>query len=163
MEVKWDTPLKDGQLECPVVSLKRVDLPDGFIYPTDDMLAEVFKGKGHQLRTWGRTQGVKVDDPHWIGVKGQTPLHWDPAYPRYSHHLKIRVDEWAACRGMNKIALKMTRGLFYILDTHSPHQVISKDKKWTWNVAISLDSHEIRDTDETIAKLIEYGENAPWL
>jgi hypothetical protein len=157
MNVKWTDPLKEGQRENPVVHYEYVELPQDFIYPTDAMLAEIFTGKGAQLKTWGRTPKVKENDPHWIGVKGSTPLHTDPAYPRYTHHLKIRVDDGIHCWGYNKSPLVLTRGLFYILDTHSPHQVYSKNSKDGWNVSISIDSKIQLDPASTIQQLINYG------
>lgn len=157
MNVKWTDPLKEGQRTNPVVYTEYVDLPADFIFPTDEMLNQIFTGKGAQLKTWGRTPGVKERDPHFIGVKGSTPLHVDPAYPRYTHHLKIRVDEGIHCWGYDKSPLTLTRGLFYILDTHSPHQVYSNGVKTGWNISISLDSKTQLDPAETIQQLIEYG------
>ena len=93
MDVKWTDELKKGQSANPVVFFQHVELPENFIHPSDAMLNRIFTGKGAQLKTWGRTPGVKENDPHWIGVKGSTTLHTDPRYPRYTHQLKIRVDD----------------------------------------------------------------------
>ena len=48
---------------------------------------------------------------------------------------------------------------FYILDTHSPHQVFNKNKIDCWNIAISLDSPKIWDSEEAITFLLDYGLN----
>ena len=60
---------------------------------------------------------------------------------------------------LNKVELELKRGLFYILDTHSPHQIISKTKYSIWNVAASIDSSIILDVTETKNRLINYLES----
>lgn len=162
MNVPWTYELKEGEKTNPAMYFEILELPEGFIYPTDEMLEQIMPGKNHRLQTWGRKPGEKVNDPHWIAVRGQTPLHRDPAYPRYSHHLKIRVDEGVAARGLDKQELELKRGLFYILDTHSPHQVTSKNKQ-AYNVAISIDSHEPIDPQKAINMCLEFGKNTDFL
>jgi hypothetical protein len=160
MDIPWLYELKSGQLDCPIVHARRVKLPDSVPVPTEDELLTVFKTDGFKLQTWARTVGedgkiVKENDPHWIAVRGQTPLHLDPSYPRYSHHLKVRVDPGISARGLNKVELPLARGTFYVLDTHSPHQVMSKSKT-AWNVAVSIDSSEKLDFDEAFQRCLNY-------
>ena len=94
-------------------------------------------------------------------------MHTDPPYPRYSHHLKIRVDLGLFVRGLDKVELKLERGLIYALDTHSPHQVFNKSKGWAkhdgWNVAVSFDSDRVWDKDEAVALCLQYIDNAPFI
>jgi hypothetical protein len=147
MNVDWEDPLKPGQRPCPVVFKQDVELPDEVIIPIDDELNQIFETKGYKLQTWGRSKDKKgktvlQHDPHWIAVKNSTPLHVDPKYPRYSHHLKVRVDSGIVCRGIDKVEQPLYRGLFYILDSHSPHQVLSKEEGTRWNVGVSIDSHQ---------------------
>ena len=160
-DVSWGYKLKEGQIENPAVFAAKIDLPDFIKIPTDEQLETIFETKGYKLQTWGRTKDskgkeVRTNDPHWIGVRKGTPLHTDFAYPRYSHHLKIRVDDGIIVRGLNKMELELERGIFYILDTHSPHQVLHKKKSAIWNVAVSIDSHEMLDPRECIKKSIEF-------
>jgi len=158
-DVKWDAPLKEGQRDNPVVYSAKIDMPSSVKIPTNDELEVIFKTKGYRLQTWGRSKDakgkeVKTNDPHWIGVRKGTPLHTDFAYPRYSHHLKVRVDDGIVVRGINKDELLLERGVFYILDTHSPHQVLHKNNDAIWNVAVSIDSHVLLDPMDCIKKSI---------
>ena len=173
MDVKWDYKLSDWQRANPVVYSTKVNLPKEIIFPNENHLKKVFKAKEFKpktgrLKAWGRGKDAdgKVnykDNPHWIAVRNGTPLHMDPPYPRYSHHLKIRVDEGIFVRGLDKNELKLETGTFYILDTHSPHQVFNKNIFDGWNVAISMDSDEIWDSQKAIDTLIEYGKNTEFV
>ena len=99
MDVKWDVPLKAGQRSNPAVFHTMVDIPPEIHFPSDDDLKKAFQvdefGKTKRLKTWGRKvekgKTILTNDPHWIAVRNGTPLHVDPRYPRYSHHLKIRL------------------------------------------------------------------------
>ena len=103
------------------------------------------------------------DSPHWIGTRRGTPLHRDELYPRYTHQLKVRVDDGIYARGLNKEEIKLERGLFYILDTHSPHQVFRKKEDAYWNISVSIDSYDLLPVDETIRRCINYGfNNSVW-
>ncbi len=164
MDVKFDYKLSGDQRSNPVVFSTKIEIPKGIIFPTETHLRKAFKTdefrqKSTRLKTWGRTKGKLKDDPHWIAVRNGTPLHMDPPYPRYSHHLKIRVDNGIFVRGIDKSELMLETGTFYILDTHSPHQVFNKNKFDGWNVAISLDSDDIWDEKKAIDSLIHYGLN----
>jgi|21_taG_2_1085346.scaffolds.fasta_scaffold20511_3 hypothetical protein len=162
MDIKWDATLKDYQRSNPVVYSQDYILPHTIIEPSDAVLNEIFK-KGETLKTWGRSKKdgktVVRNDPHFIACSKNTPLHVDPRYPRYSHHLKIRVDSEIYARGIDKVAMKLNRGTFYILDTHSPHQIfqnkeVSTDRT-SWNVACSLDSDDILDTS-IVPRMMKY-------
>lgn len=160
MDWKWDRELRPGMAVNPVVFAKKVELPANFIFPKDAELAEIFTTGKPQLKTWGRGATL-INDPHWIGVRGGTPLHIDPRYPRYTHQLKVRVDPGIFCRGIDLTEQKLERGLFYILDAHSPHQILSKNDKLAYNISISIDSKEVLDADECIRRCIEYGLTEP--
>ena len=161
MDVSWNYKLKEGQRNNPVVYFEIVTLSDFVPHPKESDLMEFFPKKSYRLQTWGRSvdsNGTTIitNDPHWIGVRRGTPLHIDPKYPRYSHHLKVRVDEGIVCRGLAREELVLERGLFYILDTHSPHQVVHKNKSGTWNIAASIDSHEVLDLESVKQDLIKF-------
>mgnify|MGYP005988199319 CR=1 FL=1 len=166
MDVGWDYKLDDGQRDNPVVFATSVELPDGIVFPNEYALraafkTDEFKKNSSRLKAWGRKKDksgktVFEDDPHWIAVRNGTPLHMDPPYPRYSHHLKIRVDEGIFVRGLSREELKLTRGTFYILDTHSPHQVFNKAKFDGWNVAVSIDSYNILPADDAIERCVNF-------
>lgn len=170
-DIKWGTPLKEHQRSNPAVFHTNVNLPSEIITPSNFDLMMAFQvekfGKGKRLKTWGRKQEngktVLTDDPHWIAVRNGTPLHTDPKYPRYSHQLKIRVDAGTFVRGQDKQELELKRGIFYILDTHSPHQVFLKHKMDAWNVSISIDSHEMWEPQKAIETCIEWGKRADFV
>ncbi len=165
MDVKWDYQLKEHQKTNPVVAAVEMELGADIVFPNELQLRQVFGvqsfNKAKRLKTWGRTldeagKQILQNDPHWIAVRNGTPLHYDVIYPRYSHHLKVRVDYGTFVRGMDKQELELKRGVFYILDTHSPHQVFLKHKEDSWNVAVSIDSDFVLPVDETIARCLEY-------
>lgn len=161
MDWKSGRQLEDGMRPNPVVYAEHVDLDAlGIPIPDEADLLKVFKTAGYSLQTWNRSKDqngktILVNDPHWIGVRRGTPLHVDPKYPRYTHHLKVRVDPGIFARGYDGEEIELRRGLFYILDTHSPHQVFSK-AEGAWNVSASID-HKIQlNPASTLARLIEY-------
>ena len=159
--VKWSYQLKKGQSGNPIVYSEMVDLPKFIPFPKESSLLKFFPTKNYTLQTWGREiddngKTVLINDPHWIAVRKGTPIHFDPKYPRYSHHLKVRVDDGVYCRGLSKEELHLKTGLFYILDTHSPHQVFHKHKYGVWNVAASIDSHEILNYEDTKLRLLKF-------
>jgi hypothetical protein len=159
MDLKWDVTMKPEWAENPVVHHQYVELSDSIKIPATEDLLKTFKTPAYTLQTWKRSKDITgktilENDPHWIAVRGSTPLHIDPRYPRYSHHLKLRVDPGIAIRGHDKVELQLVRGLFYILDTHSPHQVTAP--KGAWNVAVSIDSKTILPARATIAKCLMF-------
>ena len=156
--------LQAGQRSNPVVYAETVAL-DGVGIPTDEDLLKMFRGPGYGLQTWARSvdaagKTIIVDDPHWIAVRRQTPLHTDPKYPRYSHHLKVRVDAGIAVRGLDRVETPLYRGLYYVLDTHSPHQVTLTAG---WNVAASIDHPTVLDAPTTIARLLTFARTRPFV
>lgn len=169
MDWKKDRQLEEGMRANPVVYHETLDL-DGRGVPTPDPndLLIIFETSGFKLQTWNRAKDeegntVLVNDPHWIAVRKGTPLHTDPKYPRYTHHLKLLVEPGIFARGYNGEEIELHRGLFYILDTHSPHQVFHKGSAGLWNVSASIDNHEPLDPEETIERLIRYAKTTPIL
>tara|TARA_R110002020_G_scaffold453111_2_gene667788 strand:+ start:1828 stop:2331 length:504 start_codon:yes stop_codon:yes gene_type:complete len=162
MNVKWDDDLQPGQLENPVIYTETLDLPDIVKTPSSDELALVFPKPNHSLKTWGRS-GKLDDDPHWIAVQKQTPLHRDPRYPKYTHHILLRVDNFVL-RGITKVPeISLSRGTYLVLDGHSPHQLFSKSKDAKFYIACSMDSNQIFDKSYAIERLIEYASTAPFI
>jgi hypothetical protein len=156
MNVKWDHVLSADQIGNPILLSRLLVLPESIgTFPA--MLSAMFPSNNHSLKTWGRTAGVKKHDPHWIGVRKQTPLHRDPAYPRYSHQIIVSVDPGFVVRGLNKETLSLQRGTFFIVDTHSPHQLYAAVGKPYWYLALSWDADEPQDADTVIAALLSYG------
>lgn len=154
MQFKKTDSFTDIMSINPIVDFKFLELPNSLFYPSNKQIEIVMKNRN--IKTWGRTKGKVALDPHWICLgfnkRKEAPLHTDPAYPRYSHHFKIRCDEGIVCGGLpedypqfpkgeKRKILKMKRGLWYILDTHSPHQVYTTRDDAIWNLAISIDSH----------------------
>ena len=172
MEVKWDSQLNDGQRSNPAVFYTKIEMPKNIILPNEMQLKKAFGvdefSKAKRLKTWGRSvdkngKTILIDDPHWIAVRNGTPLHIDPAYPRYSHQLKIRVDHGTFVRGADREELMLERGLFYILDTHSPHQVFLKHKFDAWNVSISIDSWNMWEPEKAIQTCLDWGSKADFI
>tara|TARA_R110000803_G_scaffold204542_1_gene270651 strand:+ start:1424 stop:1945 length:522 start_codon:yes stop_codon:yes gene_type:complete len=171
MDVSWDYKVTGDQRKNPAVYAEKINLPSEIKFVTEQHLlgifkADKFKRKAGRLKTWGRKKDkenkvIYENDPHYIAVRNGTPLHMDPPYPRYSHHLKIRADEGMFVRGINKVELKLERGTFYILDTHSPHQVFNKSKHDVWNVAVSIDSNEILDPKKAIEMCLKFAVENP--
>jgi hypothetical protein len=155
MDLSWKTKLKPDQRANPILEICDVPLNDSYLKPTNEMLNVVFPSEKHQLKTWGRKARTKTHDPHWIGVKHKTPLHYDPAYPRYSHHLVLRADGHTI-RGMSKNEVAIQRGTFYVLDGHSPHQLLTNDKKSIWYLAVSIDSDNSMTVDDVVMVLLEF-------
>lgn len=162
MDVKWETPLKEWQRSNPVVYAARLDLDAlGVAMPTEEDLLKMFPTKSYRLQTWNRSKDgngktILVDDPHWLAVRRGTPLHTDPKYPRYSYQLKVRVDSGIFVRGHDKEEMQLHRGTFYVLDTHSPHQVFHKDAEGAWNVTASIDHTDLLEFKPMMMRLIQY-------
>jgi hypothetical protein len=155
MIFKKENGLKEGMLPTPVIYHSAIDTKDLLVVKKTDLDA-FFTAKGHSLKTWGRTPNVKTLDPHFIGVRGQTPLHTDPAYPRYSHQLKIYVNNDIYATGYNGEKYQLHRGFFYCLDTHSPHQILAP--KNGYNISISVDSDYILEQDVVLKMILDYNE-----
>ena len=165
MDWKWADPLREGMVSKPFVDLSEVALPADVASMTDFWetgLDRVFPKPAHSLKTWGRTAGVLVDDPHWIGVRGATPLHFDPKYPRYTHHLMLVIDPNFVLRGYDKSEVNLKQGTYFCMDGHSPHQLYGKKRGARWYLAVSIDSHEPRPKDEMLERLIFYAQTAPF-
>ena len=170
MKFQKTDEFKENMSINPVVDHKFLELPDKFCNPSNDELNAVMKNRN--IKTWGRAKGhFQGLDPHWICLafhkRRDAPLHTDFNYPRYSHHFKIRVDDGIECGGLpedypqfpqgeKRKTLKMKRGLWYILDTHSPHQVYTTNDTAIWNLAISIDSHEPLEMQKCLDMCFDY-------
>lgn len=164
MRFPWESPLRAGMIANPMVEVKDLGLLEGIRIPDTKTLGEIFPGDGHQLKTWGRTPGKLEIDAHWIGVRKGTPLHTDFKYPRYSHQIILRADGMFL-RGYDRVETKIRRGIFFILDTHSPHQLCVNPRKpgmpAPWYVAVSMDTKEKEfPSDKSIPILMEYARTA---
>ena len=181
MDVGWNYKLEGDQTNNPVVMVENLGINDsnlglimGWVhFPTDaDMLkvfkTDKFKPKAGRLKAWGRGRDkynkiIQENDPHWIAVRNSTPLHIDPPYPRYSHQFKVRWDKGMRLRGLDKVEITLGRGFFYILDTHSPHQIINVGNDGGWNVALSFDSHKVWSLNAAMNLLTGYAAKSPFL
>jgi hypothetical protein len=157
-----DEPLRPGMSGNPVIYVTDVDLDAlGVPTPTDTELDAIFDTPGASLKTWNREKDdagkvKKINDPHWLCVKKGIKMHIDTGFPRYSHQLKVRVDPATYVRGVDGTETMLRRGMFYILDTHSPHEVLHKAKDSRWNVTASIDHNIVLNAESTIKRLIEY-------
>ena len=157
MNHKWDYELTGDQLSNPVI-YSEANIQGITANFDEEAVLQVLTNKGHQLKTWGG--GNSTSEAHWIGVKKSTPLHTDPHYPRYTHHLMFHVDKFGL-RGMDKESIELKNNQYLVIDTHSPHQLHSLERGATYYIAASIDSHEILDKDLVIPKLIDFINNNP--
>jgi len=155
MDIKWDSELKDWQVENPILEITNIKLNcDVFNAETFD---SILNGKAkQQLKTWGGSESTA--EPHWIGVTHGTPLHTDPRYPRYSWQLLVFVDNFIL-RGKNKEETPLQAGTLFLLDTHSPHQLLAKDNVARYYLACSMDSKERIPMSDAMIKLLDYAQN----
>lgn len=161
MNVSWQAPLKPDQRSNPVlVSRYLAPLP---VVIRAAELAQLFPGDSHQLKTWGRTPGTLRLDPHWIGVRYATPLHIDPKYPRYTHHLIVHASPGFVLRGHDKVETAVVPGAYLVVDTHSPHQLFAQAKTSKWYLAVSLDADAVLDHDQILPVLAAYVLGTPLL
>jgi hypothetical protein len=168
----WDKArlIEDWMTADPVLYRENLDLPFSIRPPTSQDLLTIFPKQKHSLQTWNRTAGVLIDDPHWIGICGASPMHTDFKYPRYTHHLLLKCDELGLAGISGNVAV-LKRGSFIVLDTHSPHQVVNCNKlaidlgwgprklKVQYYFAASLDADEVLNIDETKQRLIDYAQS----
>jgi hypothetical protein len=101
------------------------------------------EGRGRKLKSWGHMGEYGA---HWLITRSGTPLHNDPAYPRYSHHLIVRNDGFRLT-GLGDPAMPpLVPGMIYCLDAHSPHQVVADPRMATgrplFKVQLAVDFDE---------------------
>lgn len=149
MNLKADYQLKGDQVPNPVLQIGSIPLD--FDFKPED-LHQVMTGKGHQLKTWGGSESTSA--PHWIGVMKQTPMHTDPRYPRYSTQLVCHVDHGFALKGFNGELTHIAKGSVFLLDTHSPHQLVALNKEAKYYLAVSMDWKKL----DLIPNLMEVAE-----
>ena len=146
----------------PVLHYQIVDLAAAGVPEIDRQdLDKVFVTKGSRLRTWNRAKTeagvtIKENDPHWICVKSGVGFHVDKGFPRYSYQLKLLVDPDTYALGAIDAEYILMRGVYYVLDTHSPHSIEVRSKSSTWNLSASIDSGHLLDTKESLTRLISY-------
>ena len=155
MDIKWDAPLKEGQVSNPILEYYNKGLDKEFLsrFSEDDFNSVLNAKAKHQLKTWGGSDSTA--EPHWIGCKKGTPLHTDPRYPRYSWQLILKVDNFCI-RGKDKEETKLEAGMLFLLDTHSPHQLWALSKDATYYFACSMDSKEYIPMEIAYLKLHSY-------
>jgi len=155
MIFKKSQKLETWQSKYPIVYHQYLDDTELINFDKNDLL-NFLNAKGTQIKTWGREPKKKEFDPHFIATKGSTGLHTDPGYPRYTHQIKLFVDEGIYTKGIAEQKMNLKRGLFYILDTHSPHEVISEQNKFGLNVSLSIDSYSLIEPEDAIKILLMY-------
>ena len=134
---------------------------DGFVAPvfTMPMLQQIFKdggSKSRRLRSWGK---VTQFSPHFLATRSGTNMHTDPKYPRFSWHL-ILYNGGFRIRGVSDTEQPVLNpGVMYLLDTHSPHEVIRDERlpqESNYKVQIAIDSHEPTPREVAIEQIMEY-------
>lgn len=151
MKVEFETyQLKQNENANPILynSIEDLELPIIDL----QILKTIFPHNKHQLKTWGN---ISTSECHFIAVQKQTPLHTDKGFPKYTHHLILYVDNFIL-RGLDKQELPIQRGTYFVLDGHSPHQLLAKQKDARYYLAVSYDSQKFEHKDFVISKMIEY-------
>jgi hypothetical protein len=127
---------------------------------TSDAVLELAfgEGKSRKLKSWGH---AGEHNAHWLVTRGGTPMHTDPAYARYTHHLILRNDGFRLRGAEDRPdAMPLKVGAMYCLDAHSPHQVVPDPRltflgKPVYKVQAAVDTDEPLEPDEVWAILGE--------
>lgn len=147
-----DAELAPDHHPVPVMWFVKIPAPPGDF--SDEALARFLPpGRGRTLRSFGHDDM----DVHWLLTRAGTPLHHDPAYPRYSHQLVLRNDG-TRIRGLPRYDERsnwhppLVPGAMYLLDTHSPHQGLPDPRMSpppvVTKLAIAVDLHEPLSPDQ---------------
>lgn len=148
--VKPDHELQGDQRAFPLVwhVEPHPDFPDAWLPDTSDEVLELAFGEGasRKLKSWGHDPDLL--NAHWLVTRGGTPLHTDPAYARYTHHLILRNDGFRLIGLDDQLVPPLRVGRMYCLDAHSPHQVVPDKRllflggKPVYKVQIAVDTNE---------------------
>lgn len=159
MDWKRDRPLADGQTAHPVLWRELVRETWLSSSTVSLILSGAFgRGRGRSLKTWERDK-VAPDGPHWIGVRGGTPLHTDPRYPRYTHQWVIHNGGWfVGGVGCEVDDDPFVPGTFFCLDTHSPHILVPDPRigAGSFYLAVSVDSPTRLDREAVLPAMREF-------
>lgn len=122
--------LKPGMTTQPLLWVNRwEDLTQAQLPAvTEADCQEIFGDTGttRRLRTFGHEHGNPRNgrDPHFITIRNGYPMHWDPGFVRFTHHV-VLLNQGYAVTGIAGIEAElMTSGAMYCIDSHSPHAVI---------------------------------------
>lgn len=151
-------PLTAKMRENPIVYKEYLDEATTNSLPvlTDELLYKIFpRNNSFSINTWDRLTKVRENDVHMTGLKGSIGFHTDPAFPRFTHQLKLRVDQEIYTVGWGGVRLNLVRGLFYILDTHSPHKIDAPDNQ-SFNISVSIDSKTPYPSEQILPTMIAY-------
>lgn len=125
-------PVDRGLRVWPILWCRRVDweLPRVSSVDFDAIFRTLPGSTSTRLSTFGHIDGRKGEAgvPHYLATRGVTPLHHDPAYPRYSVQLSIYNHGLALAGWVEGTMQVIPPGWLYCLDTHSPHQVVRSGK-----------------------------------
>lgn len=145
--------LASHQRGNPILDVKFLTIPGVEI--ADEQLEMIFGKKRRGLKTWNG----KGKDLHWLACRNGIPLHTDPGFNRYAYQMVVRNDGWAL-GGLENEASEIPPGAVYILDTHSPHELVrSVTCEGRWFAAVGFDSQcEKLDLMDVGRQLLEFAE-----
>lgn len=167
MDWKDTDVLKDWMRDDPVLWMEDRPLPQ--VPDVSDAVFQAIwgRGKAMRLKTWAHDPiGV-----HYLASRSGTPMHRDPKYKRYTHHLTLRNDGFylhGVGTDFEHYPL-LKAGTMLCLDTHSPHKV-SYDPRLEdtmvntlgVKIVLALDSDEPLTPDEVYPMLItRLGDTSP--
>lgn len=151
MNVNFDYQLKNEEVSNPILETNFFE--DSVLNQSwSEALPLIFPHNKHQLKTWGNS---KTSECHYIAVQKQTPLHRDPKFPKYTHHYVLYSDNFVL-RGLDKKETPIKQGLYFVLDGHSPHQLLAKDKEAKYYLAVSYDSNKIQNQYYVFANILSF-------
>jgi hypothetical protein len=122
-----ERPLYGDLTGDPVLWRRDVDwlLPEIIDGDFDVVFGTAPDAAANRLATFGHLSGPKgaAGVPHYLATRGTTPMHHDPAYPRWSVQLAL-YNVGLGLTGLDGKVWELPLGTLYCLDTHSPHQVV---------------------------------------
>lgn len=155
---KEGATLRIDQAARPILWERRldVDLPS----VSDEDLAAIMGDGGSRSRrivTFGHTVPNDRAAPHFLLTRAGTPLHTDPAYVRFTHHVVLR-NEGMGIRGLSGAFTEepLSRGAFYCLDSWSPHEVAPDERLpqvGLYKCQMAVDSPEPLTPEEALLRM----------
>lgn len=151
MNVDRKTYVLGAYRNHPIVEIMSVPVHERVIETA--FLDRIFGKKAKGLKTWPKAG----DLPHWLACRNGIKLHTDPKFSRYAYQMVIRNDGWAMGGFDPEIVTILQPGACYILDTHSPHELVKTlDCRGRYFVGVGFDSNELLSLSEAATRLIAY-------
>ena len=113
-----------------------------------------------RISTYGHLgeQRDKKERPHFLCMRGGVPMHLDPGFTRYSHHLILWNEGYRTTGPRDEPYPPLVAGTLYALDTHAPHAVVPDIRLGTgpYKLDAVIDSDELMGPGEVAFALREF-------